>query len=232
MADPVYHNLHSRWGWKGVVCWIASGETLWGFNPFPHPCSKNILLVSETKNCRTWWNKGIFIFSPPFLTGRLEGPSTSILTTPGAPVLSSELLVSLAQNLAALPHVGVCDTLMGASLGSGFPLSCLPAHLYLGSSSLQLWNQIPVTETSPVGELSVPQGLSHRARILQPYLTGSCLLSKDTAVPLLDTVTSVFLSWSVLARWRELKLSFKKPQSNCWLTVSVYPFHHCTKDTK
>lgn len=23
------------------------------FNPFPHPCSKNILLVSETKNCRT-----------------------------------------------------------------------------------------------------------------------------------------------------------------------------------
>lgn len=93
------------------------------FNPFPHPCSRNILLVAETKNCRTWWNKGFFIFSPPFLTGRLEGPSTSILTTPGAPVLSSELPVSLAQNLAALPHVGFCDTLIGCISGFRLPSS-------------------------------------------------------------------------------------------------------------
>lgn len=53
-------------------------------------------------------------------------------------VLSSELIVSMAQNnLAALFPVGFCDTLMCASLGSDFPLTYLPAYLYLCSSSLQ-----------------------------------------------------------------------------------------------
>lgn len=66
------------------------------FNPFPHPCSKNILLISETKNFRTSWNKGFFIF--PTTSDWKAVPSTSVLTTRDAPVLSSELVVSLAQN--------------------------------------------------------------------------------------------------------------------------------------
>lgn len=53
-----------------------------------------------------------------------------------------------------------------------------------------------------------------------------CLLLKDTAVPLLDTVTSVVLSWSVLDRLKGTKTVLKKKisQSNYWLHRSCVPF--------
>lgn len=58
------------------------------------------------------------------------------------------------------------------------------------------------------------------------YSHRKCLLSKDTAVPLLGTVTSVFLSWSVLAGLKGAETVFKKKksQSNCWLHSTCVPF--------
>lgn len=117
LGSPMCWWFQWAWRWWVLVCAICHSDVLqpspqvgvkrcsvldcftWGnvggFNPFPHPCSKNILLVSETKNSRTSWNMGFFVF--PTTSAWKAVPSTSILTIPDAPVLSFELVVSLAQ---------------------------------------------------------------------------------------------------------------------------------------